>query len=82
VQRVLAVEPSQERDRRLVQDVAVKDVLDEAVDEAERDERRDAVPDGSQDLRLPDVGHDEPERPSRTASEPPTVTMKSQSEKG
>ncbi len=61
VQRVLLVKPPQEGDGRRVQHVAVKEILDERVDQADGDERDDAFPGRREELRGPNVRHEEPQ---------------------
>src|ERR1035438_10422027 len=63
VQRVLAVKPPQQGNRRLVEDIAVEDILDEAVNEADRKECQNAVPDRKHELGLPHGRKQNPQGP-------------------
>jgi len=60
VERVLLVEAVEERDDRLVEDVAVKDVFKEARQEVHQEKRREEAAGGGGELSAPDgVGCDE-----------------------
>jgi len=61
VEGVLAVEPPEEGHGRLVEHVAVEDILHEAVDQAHGQESHDALPQGCEELGVPRAVEREPE---------------------
>ena len=59
---VLTVKPPQPQDCRLVQHIAVEDILQEAVDQAEREKRRASFPGRGKELVRPDARGQQPQR--------------------
>ena len=53
---VLAIKPPQKGDGRLVKDVAMEHIFHKAVEETQRKESDDPLPDRRQQLRLPGSG--------------------------